>query len=88
MPTNHTTERPPHKEHKTIGGILLSGLDVEETIANGVYKDYMDRKNWPVELKDETFEEIRGYLKVLIDDTARHKNIITYLISKMESSHE
>ena len=72
------------KKHKTISGLLLSALDMEDEIAHSVYRDYMDRKNWPVDLKDETFEEIRKHLAILLDDTQRHRNTIKHLQSKLE----
>ena len=79
-------EKPkaPSKKHKMIAGILVSALDMEDEIAHSVYLDYMDRNNWPAELQDETFEEIREYLTTLLDDTQRHRNIIKHLQSKLE----
>lgn len=75
---------PRSRKYKIISGMLLSALDMEDEIAHSVYLDYMDRKNWPAELKDETFEEIEGYLTTLLDDTQRHRNIIKRLQSKLE----
>jgi hypothetical protein len=72
------------KKHKTISGVLLSALDMEDEITHSIYRDYMDRKNWPVDLKDETFEQIRKYLTTLLDDTQRHRNTIKYLQSKLD----
>lgn len=66
--------------------MLTSALDMEDEIAHSVYLDYMDRKNWPAELKDETFEEIQGYLTTLLDDTQRHRTMIKNLQSKLEES--
>jgi hypothetical protein len=74
------------KKHKTISGILLSALDMEDEIAHSIYLDYMDRNNWPADLKDETFEEIRNYLATLLDDTQRHRNMIKHLQSKLEQN--
>jgi hypothetical protein len=71
------------KKAKTISGLLASALDMEDEIAHSVYRDYMERKNWPVELKDETFEEIRKNLSILLEDTKRHRNIIKNLQSKL-----
>jgi len=88
MSTEQLTHNDHKKHRKMIAGVLLSGLDMEEVIANGVYKDYLDRKNWPEHLKDDVFEEICTYLRTLIDDTARHKNIITHLMQKMDRSDE
>lgn len=71
------------KEPKTVQGLLLSAFDMEDEIAHSIYRDYMDRKNWPADLKDETFEEIRKYLNILLDDTERHRNIVRHLQSKL-----
>jgi hypothetical protein len=76
--------KAPSKKHKMISGILVSALDMEDEIAHSVYLDYMDRNNWPAELEDETFEEIREYLTTLLDDTQRHRNIIKHLQSKLD----
>ena len=72
------------KKYRMIAGILESALDMEDEIAHSVYLDYMDRKNWPADLKDETFEEIHNYLTTLLDDTQRHRNIIKNLQSKLD----
>jgi rubrerythrin len=72
------------KKHKMIAGILASALDMEDEIAHSVYLDYVDRNNWPADLKDETFEEIRNYLTTLLDDTQRHRNIIKNLQYKLD----
>ena len=72
------------KRYRMIAGILESALDMEDEIAHSVYLDYMDRKNWPADLKDETFEEIRDYLTTLLDDTQQHRNIIKNLQYKLD----
>ena len=71
------------KKPKTVQGLLLSALDMEDEIAHSVYRDYMDRKNWLADLEDENFEEIRKYLSTLLDDTELHRNIIRQLQSKL-----
>ena len=68
---------------KRLGGYILSAIDMEENFANGVYLDYTTRKNWPVDVDRETFEKIQSLLKILIDDTARHKNILSELKKKL-----
>lgn len=78
--------KPPSKKYKIISGILMSALDMEDEIAHSIYLDYMDRNNWPADLKDETFEEIRDYLTTLLDDTQRHRNMIKHLQSKLEQN--
>jgi hypothetical protein len=76
-------EIPNTHSPKTISGMLMSSLDMEDEIAHSVYQDYLDRKNWPVELRDETFEEIRKHLATLLKDTQRHRNIIKHLQAKL-----
>ena len=75
------------KDTRTISGILLSALDMEDEIAHSIYRDYMDRKNWPADLKDEIFEEIRKNLTILLNDTRRHRQIIKGLQSKLGNHH-
>jgi hypothetical protein len=71
------------KELKTEQGLLLSALDMEGEIAHSVYREYMERENWPDDLKDEVFEEIRKYLATLLNETEQHRNIIRQLQSKL-----
>ena len=80
------TQKTGHrrKQPQSVAGLLLSALDMEDEIAHSVYQDYMDRKNWPAGLKDETFEEIRKHLTVLLDDTQRHRTMIKHLQSKLD----
>ncbi len=70
-------------EIKRIRGYILSAIDMEESFANGVYVDYMDRKNWPADIDSKTFEKIRSLLKLLINDTMRHKKILSELKKKI-----
>jgi hypothetical protein len=72
-----------HKEPKTVQGLLLSALDMEDEIAHSVYRDFMERENWPADLKDDIFEEIHKYLTTLLNETERHRNIIRQLQSKL-----
>lgn len=87
----HNTEIRKATTHpkgpKTISGILLSALDMEDDIAHSVYRDYMDRKNWPTDIKEDIFEEIRNILTILLNDTQRHRKIIKALQSKLDSHH-
>jgi len=71
-------------EPRTIAGLLFSALDMEDSMAHSVYQDYMDRKNWPANLKEGTFEEIRKHLTTLLDDTRRHIAMIKHLQSKLD----
>lgn len=72
-----------HKEPKTVQGLLLSALDMEDDIAHSVYRDYLNLENWPSDLKDDIFEEIQKYLTTLLDDTERHRKIVKNLQSKL-----
>jgi hypothetical protein len=82
--TETENDKARFKKHKTISGLLLSALDMEDEIAHSIYRDYMDRKNWPASLKDETFGEIRKHLATLLDDTERHRNTIKHLQSELD----
>jgi hypothetical protein len=77
----------PPQRPETISGMLLSAIDMEDEIAHSIYRDYLDRKNWPVEITDEVFEEIRKNLTILLDDTQRHRKIIRALQAKLDSQH-
>ncbi|MBN1816775.1 MAG: hypothetical protein JW828_05415 [Sedimentisphaerales bacterium] len=72
---------------KTIAGLLLSALDMEDQIAHSVYKDYLERSNWPANLKEDIFEQILEILTTLLKDTERHHNIVSHLRSKLENHH-
>jgi hypothetical protein len=71
-------------EHKqdTLANFLTAALDMEDEISNSVYKDYMDAKNWPKNLKPEAFQKIKEYLTVLIEDTRKHRKTIAGLIEQ------
>ena len=77
---DNPTAQTETNEHETIGGMLASALNMEDEISGGVYQDYMDRKNWPKQLDDETFAEITRRLAVLVKDTIKHKKIIQALV--------
>ena len=83
--TENDPKRPTQAKPPMIAGILQSALGIEEEISGSVYCDYMDRQNWPAELKETTFEEIRKHLTTLLADTRRHKRMVRYLLSKLES---
>ncbi len=70
----------PGQQPTTIAGMLAAAVDMEEQIAGGVYQEYLDRDNWPDNLEPDIFETIRGYLTTLLDDTKKHKRIITALM--------
>ena len=68
MQKTETRQAETHyKEPKTVQGLLLSALDMEDEIAHSVYRDYLDRENWPADLKDDIFEEIQKYLTTLLE---------------------
>jgi hypothetical protein len=69
-------------KQKTLANFLASALEMEDEISNSVYKDYMDAKNWPKNLKPDIFESIKRHLNILIEDTQRHRKIILGLIKQ------
>ncbi len=79
---NNGTDRPAEQRPDTLAGFLASSLDMEDEISNGVYKDYMDPDNWPPGMDLNVFQEIRKHLTTLIEDTRRHRIIISGLIEK------
>lgn len=82
MAENKDTNNPAGNKTKILAGFLASALDMEDEISNSIYKDYMDAKNWPKNLKPEAFQSIRQYLNVLIEDTRKHRKIILGLIEQ------
>ena len=74
-----------HKQD-TLANFLTSALDMEDEISNSVYKDYVNAKNWPKNLKPEAFQKIKEYLTVLIEDTRRHRKIILGLIKQNDQN--
>ena len=70
-------------EIRRIGGYLLSAMDMEESLATGVYLDYMARENWPADADEDTYEEIKSLLKILTDDSTRHGKIFFELKDKL-----
>jgi hypothetical protein len=79
---NEDTDKSAGNKPKILAGFLASSLDMEEEISNSVYKDYMDAKNWPKNLKPKAFQKIREHLNVLIEDTRKHRKIILGLIEQ------
>jgi hypothetical protein len=70
-----------HKQD-TLTNFLTAALDMEDEISNSVYKDYINAKNWPKNLRPEVFQKIKEYLTVLIEDTRRHRKIIAALLEQ------
>ena len=74
-----TRDKEPRRPPKTLANYLVSALNMEDVISNGIYLDYLNPKNWPEGIDPEVFEKIRTRLTVLIEDTKRHKKIIATL---------
>jgi hypothetical protein len=70
-------------EIKQIGTFLLSAIDMEEQFANSVYSDYTKRKNWPADIDEQTYQQIQEILKMLLEDTDRHKKKFLQLKEKL-----
>jgi hypothetical protein len=81
MADNDTTKSAGSKE-KILANFLASALDMEDEVSTSVYKDYMDAKNWPKNIRPEIFQNIKQYLNVLIEDTRKHRQIILELMQK------
>lgn len=61
---------------KTLGHFLSSALHLEEQFSSSVYRDYLDREDWPVDLNPDVFEQIRQRLTILIEDSAKHEQVL------------
>lgn len=48
-------------------------LDIEDRMSGEVYSAYLDKKIWPDNLKDESFNTIKEILLNLIKETEEHK---------------
>jgi hypothetical protein len=79
---NIDTIKSAGSKEKILSNFLASALDLEDEVGNSVYKDYMDAKNWPKNIKLEVFQSIKRYLTVLIEDTRKHRQIILELMQK------
>jgi len=78
-PNNTSANRPDASGPKTLAGFLASALEMEEKLSNSVYRDYLDPANWPDDLKPDVFQKITKHLSVLIQDTKKHKKILSAL---------
>ncbi|OHB82180.1 MAG: hypothetical protein A2Z38_06880 [Planctomycetes bacterium RBG_19FT_COMBO_48_8] len=67
---------------KTLAHYLSSALRLEEQFSNSVYRDYLDPEDWPLELMPDVFDEIQKRLTVLIEDSAKHEQVIHGLTRK------
>lgn len=61
---------------KTLVHFLSSALCLEEQFSNSVYRDYLDPEDWPINLRPEIFDKIKKRLTVLIEDSAKHEQVI------------
>jgi rubrerythrin len=64
------------KSTKTIVTFLSSALCLEEQFSNSVYRDYLDSEDWPISLRPEVFDQIQKLLNTLIEDSAKHEQVI------------
>jgi hypothetical protein len=78
--TGNVARNPDAARQDTIGSVLAAAVNMEEDISGGVYRDYLHRQNWPQQLDDEVFAEIRKRLTVLIEGIEKHKRIIHALV--------
>jgi hypothetical protein len=74
--TSRTTSEWGGSRHDTVGGILVSALNMEDEISSGVYQDYLKPENWPSGLDKDVFLQIRKRLTVLIQGTEKHKKTL------------
>ncbi len=78
--TDNPGDRAKAGTHETIGRILASALNMEDQISSGAYENYLQRRNWPAQLDEEVFHEIRKRLTTLVEDTKKHRAIIEALV--------
>lgn len=61
---------------KTLGHFLSSALHLEEQFSTSVYRDYLDPEDWPTDLNPDVFGKIRKRLTLLIEDSAKHEQVL------------
>lgn len=69
-------------EAKIISDFLSTSLDEEDKANSSAYRDFLCRECWWPELKPGDFEAIKDRLKILIEDTEKHIQILTELQEK------
>ena len=74
------------KEIKIIAGFLASALDIEDDMSRSVYGDFLNRKNWPVSLDADAFEEIKNLLMILIEETEEHTKRFLNLMEQVDNA--
>lgn len=85
-PANHRDGRAKAGEPQTVGGLLTAALNMEDQISRGVYEDYMDRANWPAQMDENTFAQIKKRLTTLVEDTKKHSSILQALMREHAKS--
>jgi len=70
----------------TVSGFLTTAVNMEDQISSGMYEDYMKRANWPAELDEKTFVQIKKRLTTLVEDTKKHSKILQALIKEHAKS--
>jgi len=65
-----------------VAAFLTTALNMEDQISRSVYEEYMSRANWPAELDDGTFEQIRSRLTTLVEETKGHAKILQALVKE------
>lgn len=74
------------KEVKIIAGFLASALDIEDDMSKSVYGEFLDKKNWPVNLETDVFETTKKLLTILIKETEEHKKRFLNLMKKINNA--
>lgn len=74
---------PGNGRLQSLEGFFLSALDMEEEFAKSVYRDYLDKTNWPGSANKDTLEKIQSFLEILIRNTAKHKSKLCELKKKL-----
>ena len=49
---------------------------MEEQFSTSVYRDYLDPEDWPLDLNPDVFGKIRQRLTLLIEDSAKHEQVL------------
>lgn len=62
---------------------LNLALDIEDRMSSEVYNAYLNKDIWPDNLKEESFNTVKGFLFVLIKETEEHKRKILDLKNKI-----
>jgi rubrerythrin len=69
---------------KSLVNILSSALDIEEQLIQGVYRNYTDPADWPLDLEPHVFEIIKDNLNVLIEDSQKHEMTLRDLVRQYD----